>query len=257
MSSGVRSDVKPTGTQWARSALRSREDPGRKVASSPSTWSRPCLTDIFCSSARNYLAYHRSVNFLLNFAYSLIIIRGTRGSYQQWANAVEDPSFTFENLLPYFKKSPNFTAPNLSKLPFGDDISYDASAFSEAGGPLHVSYSDYLQPMTPFINKAMSILGIGTIPGPNSGDLIGSTRMTSTIDQSDETRSSSETSFLRAAIASSSLQIYKNTVAQKILFDTGKKATGVQIRTAGDSYVLSARKEVVLAAGTVSSRRHC
>lgn len=247
----MRSDVNPTGTQWARVALRSREDPGRKVASSPSTLRRPCLTDTFCSSARNYLAYHRSVNSLLNFAYSLTIIRGTRGAYQQWANAVDDPSFIFENLLPHFKKSPNFTAPNLSKLPSGDDISYDASAFSEAGGPLHVSYSNYLQPITPFVNKAMSILGLGSIPGPNSGDLIGFTRMTSTIDPSDEMRSSSETSFLRAAIASSTLQIYKNTVAQRIVFDTSKMAT------AGDSYVLSARKEVVVAAGTVSSRRHC
>lgn len=253
----MRSDLKPTGTQWARVALRSREDPGRKVASSPSTLRRSCLTDTFCSSARNYLAYHRSVKSLLNFADSLIIIRGTRGSYQQWANAVDDPSFTFENLLPYFKKSPNFTAPNPSKLPSGDNISYDASAFNDAGGPLHVSYSNYLQPMTPFVNKAMSILGLGTIPGPNSGDLIGYTRMTSTIDPSDETRSSSETSFLRAAIALSSLQVYKNTVAQKILFDTSEKATAVQITTAGDSYVLSARKEVVVAAGTVSSRRHC
>ena len=257
MISGKTSDVKPTGTQWARVALRSRQDPGRKVPSPPSTWSRPCLTDVFCSSARNYLAYHRSVDPLLNFADSLIIIRGTRGSYQQWANAVEDSSFTFENWSPPFQKSPNFTAPNLSKLPAGENISYDATAFSEAGGPLHVSYSNYLQPMTPFINEAMSILGLGSIPGPNSGDLIGSTRMTSTIDPSDETRSSSETSFLRAAIVSSSLQIYKNTVATKILFDTSKKATGVQITTAGDSYVLSARKEVVLAAGTVSSRRHC
>ena len=111
--------------------------------------------------------------------------------------------------------------------------------------------------MTPFVIKAMSILGLGTIPGPNSGDLIGHARMTSTIDPSDETRSSSETSFLRAAIASSSLQIYKNTAAQRILFDTSKKATGVQITTAGDSYVLSARREVVLAAGTVSLISPC
>ena len=159
--------------------------------------------------------------------------------------------------MPYFRKSPKFTAPDLSKLPSGDDISYDASAFSDAGGPLHVSYSNYMQPITPFIDKAMSTLGLGTIPGPNSGVLIGNTRMTSTIDPSDETRSSSETSFLRAAIASCSLQVYKNTGAQRILFDTSKKATGVQISTTGDSYVLSARKEVVIAAGTVSFRRQC
>ena len=177
--------------------------------------------------------------------------RGTKGSYQKWADTVDDQSFTFENLLPFFKRSPNFTTPNLSKLPLGDNISYDPTAFG-SGGPLHVSYCNYRQPLTPFMAKAMSLLGIKSIPGLNSGNLMGYARVTQTVDPDDETRSSSETSFLRVALASSSLQIYHNTVAKRILFDGNKKATGVMVVTAGDSYMLSASTEVIVAAGVVS-----
>ena len=32
--------------------------------------------------------------------------RGTIGSYQMWADKVEDQSFTFDNVLPNFQRSP-------------------------------------------------------------------------------------------------------------------------------------------------------
>jgi choline dehydrogenase len=155
--------------------------------------------------------------------------------------------------LPFFQKSPAFTPPNYSKLPPGDNVSYDPTAFDPTGGPLQVSYSNYRQPIIPFIENAFITLGVKSIPGLNSGNLIGYSRFTSTIDPKDETRSSSETSFLRNAIATSSLQIYHNTMAKRILFDKRKAATGVEVMTNGDSYVLSAKKEVILAAGVVST----
>lgn len=189
---------------------------------------------------------------MMTDASPLTVCRGTKGSYQQWADKVDDQSFTFENLLPYFQKSINFTAPDYSKLPLGDNVSYDATAFSPTGGPLQLSYSNYRQPITPSVEESMTSLGVKSIPGLNSGNLIGYSRYTSTIDSVDETRSSSETSFLRNAIATSFLQVYHNTAARRILFDGNKTATGVEVATADDLYILSARKEVIVAAGVVS-----
>lgn len=51
-------------------------------------------------SARNYMFYHR----------------GTVGSYQKWADQVDDQSWTFPNILPYFKRSVKFTGPNAQTL---------------------------------------------------------------------------------------------------------------------------------------------
>ena len=73
-----------------------------------------------------------------------------------------------------------------------------------------------------------------------------------TVDPEAETRSSSETSFLQSAISSSPLfQIYQRTLAQRIIFNQNKTAVGVAVSTSGVPYTLSARKEVIVAAGVV------
>ena len=75
-----------------------------------------------------------------------------------------------------------------------------------------------------------------------------------TVDPEAETRSSSETSFLQSTILSSpSAQIYQRTLANKIIFNDNKTATGVAVSTNGVPYTLSAKKEVILAAGVVGT----
>ncbi|KAI0857767.1 oxidoreductase [Xylaria cubensis] len=73
------------------------------------------------------------------------------------------------------------------------------------------------------------------------------------VDPRTATRSSSETSFLQAAAGKTGLKIYPNTLAKRILFDGDKKATGVEVEgsslTSDFSWVISARKEVIVSAG--------
>ena len=81
-----------------------------------------------------------------------------------------------------------------------------------------------------------------------------------TIDPKDQTRSSSQSSFLNQAINSTSIVVYHGTLAKKIIFD-GNKAGGVLVNTSGTEYILHANKEVVLYAGAVRPsalyRVHC
>lgn len=163
-----------------------------------------------------------------------------------------DQSFTWSNILPYFKKSVRFTPPNLDKIgPAGASITYDPDAFSSTGGPLHVSYSNFEQPLGSYLSKGLQRLGLKRTKGPNSGKLIGYSESPFTIDPQTETRDSSETSFLSDAIKKTYIQVYQQTLARKILFDANKQAIGVNVTTAGVSYVLKARKEVILSAGVV------
>ncbi|BCR89569.1 GMC family oxidoreductase [Aspergillus chevalieri] len=61
---------------------------------------------------------------------------------------------------------------------------------------------------------------------------------------------SSQTAFLETTMKNSdSFQTYPGTLAKQVLFDGAKRATGVRVDTAGTEYVLSAKKEVILAAG--------
>ena len=181
-----------------------------------------------------------------------ILRRGTRGSYQKWADTVEDQSFTFDRLLPYFKKSPKYTPSNDLTGRSGLNSSTDAAFFSPTGGPLHVSYSRYRQPFTPFVQSAMSKIGLKSIGGFNGGTLLGYARYSTTIDPKTEKRSSSETSFLQAAVTEQEpVVVYSHTSAQKILFGRNRTATSVLVYTGSEGYILTARKEVIVAAGVV------
>ncbi|MCJ1464216.1 hypothetical protein MMC07_002829 [Pseudocyphellaria aurata] len=158
-----------------------------------------------------------------------------------------------EKNFPFFQKSTDFTPPNYAKRRAGGLVGYDASAFSPVGGPLQVSYSNFWQPLSNYFRKAFVSLGLKPLLGFNSGQILGFSEFTSTLDPRAETRSSSETSFLQAALESSDLQVYQQTLAKRILFDANKIAIGVSVTTSGVSYVLSARKEVILADGVFRS----
>ena len=141
--------------------------------------------------------------------------------------------------------------PNYAKRGPGSSLLYSPDAFSSAGGPLQVSYANFYQPISSYVKLALQKLGLDNIAGLNSGSLLGFSEFTLTVDPSTAVRSSSETSFLQAAIDASTLKVYHRTVAKKIIFDSKKRAKSVLVETAGVKYELSARKEVILSAGVV------
>lgn len=183
--------------------------------------------------------------------------RGTKGTYQRWAEVVGDDSYAFNKILRFFAKSPAFTPPNYAKRREGGVVRFDTGAFDPSGGPLQVSYSNFWQPFSDYVRTGFAKLGFKALSGLNSGELIGSAEFTFTLDPYAQTRSSSETSFLQAAIEKSTIQVYQQTLAKRIIFSENKTATGVQVVTSGRSYFLSAKREVILSAGTVSTRCPC
>lgn len=178
--------------------------------------------------------------------------RGTTGSYQRWADLAEDQSFTFDEILPFFKRSINYTRPNYAKRGLNSQVKIDPSVFSQFGGPLQVSYFNYYLPFSKYVARALQNVGLKEIAGANSGTLLGYTETTATLDPQAETRSSSESSFLQQAIATSKIQIYHSTLANRVLFDGSKTAIGVSVTTAGSTYELFANKEVIVSTGVVS-----
>ncbi|KAB8288833.1 hypothetical protein EYC80_010736 [Monilinia laxa] len=189
-------------------------------------------------SSRNYLLYHRS----------------TIGAYQKWADHVGDQSYTFENLLPYFKRSINFTSPNNDIRLANSTPKYNESAFCPCGGPVKVTYPNWVNALASWYVKALAELGIREAPDFNSGSLLGYQYVQYSLDRDTQTRSSSETSFGRQALTeTTNLNIYKSTLAKKILFDTNNTATGVLVNSGGVEYTISANREVILSAGAFRS----
>ena len=172
---------------------------------------------------------------------------------QQWADTVDDDSYTFDEVLPYYKRSVHFTPPNTNERAANATAGYNAAAFEANGGPLQVSYANYAQPFSSWMNLGMEAIGISEIQDFNTGSLMGAQYCSSTIDPSTEFRSSSQSSFL-ATISPPTLTTYPNTLAKKIVFDGNRKATGVQVRGVfGNTITLSATKEVIISAGAFQS----
>ncbi|KAK4651709.1 hypothetical protein QC762_601080 [Podospora pseudocomata] len=193
------------------------------------------------SSARNFMIYQR----------------GTVQSYQKWAEAVGDESYSWEALQPHFKRSVSFTPPREDLRFKNASAEFNINAFSTTGGgPLQVSYANYANSFSTWMEPALNEIGIGPTQDFNSGSLMGAQYCASTIRPETQTRDSSQTSFLREASGRRNLKVYMTTLAKKIVFDEKKRATGVVVESRPFGlfeYTLKAKREVIVSAGAFQS----
>lgn len=194
------------------------------------------------SSAINTMAYHRA----------------TAGSYQRWADLVGDQSYTYDKVLPYFKKSATITPPDLAKRNAPNaTVRYNDSAFDNAlQGPLQVSWANWVDPAQSWLVRALQVVGQKlSVDGFSSGSLNGGAWVPTTIDPKHATRSTSKSSYLDEKEGKGMLQltIYLHSQASRVIFDKDKNAIGVAVLSEGDEYTISARKEVILSAGVFHS----
>ncbi|KAI6788410.1 alcohol oxidase [Hortaea werneckii] len=190
------------------------------------------------SSARNQMIYDR----------------GSKGSYDYWAELVGDESYKWDNILPFFKRSMHFNPPNVGIRGENATPSYDLEAYSVDGGPLQVSYPNFAMPFGVYGVEAFKAAGLPQANGFSNGDLHGVDHNPFTIDPVSQLRSSSESTFLDHAInAELPLTVYPMTQAMRILFNDGTRATGIHAHSSGMNWKIHARREVILSAGVMHS----
>ncbi|KAL9030782.1 MAG: hypothetical protein Q9196_001132 [Gyalolechia fulgens] len=174
-----------------------------------------------------------------------------------WADAVQNQDWNWDNVLPFFKKSVNFTPPDYTRIDPRFDIQYDEMALAPAGGPLQLSYGNHMFDYGLALQGGFDKIGIHAINGSNAGELIGYGPQTGTINTRAATRDSSKTAFLEPAIHNTDLKVYQTTTAKQILFNKDKKASAVVVEMQGihptAQYTLSARKEIIVSAGAFHS----
>jgi len=178
--------------------------------------------------------------------------RGTIESYQRWADDVGDQSYTFNRLLPFFEKSLNFTPPDNAKRGLNGTPQYDVGTLGTGGQPLDITFPNYALSFSTWIQKGLEVVGVNPIDGFTSGKLLGSSYNIATINQTTGLRESSETAFLQPALGRPNLVVYTHTLARKILFEKST-ASGVLVEMGNQTLTLSARKEVIVSAGSLQS----
>ncbi|KEQ66145.1 alcohol oxidase [Aureobasidium melanogenum CBS 110374] len=192
------------------------------------------------SSARNYMVYNR----------------GTVGTFEKWANDVGDGTWNWDGVYPYYLKSPHFMPANsiLRAANASVGLADDTVSFSKNGGPLQVSYPNFAQSWSSFFPEGYEEVGIPFLEqGISSGHLDGYASVSLTINPTEQTRSSSETSFLHEALAGTNIVVYTHALVKRILFDANKRATSVLVDVAGMQFQINATREIILSAGVFQS----
>ncbi|KAL6155555.1 hypothetical protein ACJBU6_05769 [Exserohilum turcicum] len=190
------------------------------------------------SSARNQQIYHRA----------------TKGWYATMANITGDPAYLWDNMLPFMKKSFSFTPPDITYRAENSSVNFTLSSFDSPGGPVHLSYPKYAQPISSFGPQGYAAAGIKPANGFLDGNLLGYGYWPFTLRPTDSTRSSTESAFLSRTAARTSLKIYQSCMARNLLFDANKRAFGVNVTVAGKRpFVLHARKEIIVSGGFINS----
>ncbi|SEH89149.1 GMC family oxidoreductase [Pseudomonas asplenii] len=165
----------------------------------------------------------------------MIYMRGQAGDYDHWAEQ-GNPGWAWKDLLPLFKRSENH---------FGgaDDFHSDA-------GEWRVEQQRYSWPILDAFREAAAENGIASVSDFNTGDNQGCGYFQ--VNQRSGVRWNSAKAFLRPALKRPNLTILTDVQVDRVSLEGGR-ASAVVARWQGEEHTFSARREIILCAGSVGS----
>lgn len=170
----------------------------------------------------------------------MVYLRGHPHDYDSWA-AAGNVGWSFEEVLPYFKKSED----NLQVNELG-------TLFHGIGGPLTVTHFPHQPALADAVLRAGEELGFHRNLDLNGASLTGVTIAQTT--SRDGVRLSSARAFLRPARNRENLFVMLNTTATKVLINNStKQVYGVEYVQNGQKGTVYVNKEVILSGGAINS----
>jgi len=167
---------------------------------------------------------------------AMVYMRGQERDYDEWARLSGDPSWSWEKVLPVFRKS--------------EDHWRGASEFHGAGGEWRVERQRLSWEILDAFAAAAEECGIPRTEDFNRGDNEGSGKFE--VNQRRGVRWSAAKAFLRPAMRRANLAVRTGCHVERLRMD-GKRVTGVEFAQGGESWYAGARFETVLAAGAIGS----
>ncbi|XP_065371900.1 glucose dehydrogenase [FAD, quinone] [Calliphora vicina] len=177
---------------------------------------------------------------LINF---MLYTRGHRKDYDHWSK-LGNKGWSYDDVLPYFKKSEHIEIEDLRK-----------SKYHGTKGPLNVCYTDYKSKLLKSFLKSSNEMGYN-ITDPNGEHMLGFSRSQATLQNG--RRCSSSKAFIKPIIHRPNLHLPMNSRVTKIVVETSKqsrklKAKAVEFIKNRQKFVIRAKKEVILSAGSIAS----
>ena len=168
---------------------------------------------------------------------AMIYVRGQRKDFDDW-EANGNPGWGYDDVLPYFKK--------LEDHPLGDTKYHSSKGLigiTQMKNGAHKICDYYL--------KGCNELGYKMNDDFNGAEFEGAGIYEANIRRG--LRDSSSFAYLEPVKKRKNLTISHHSIAQKILFDSNKKAIGVDVKVADKLIHFRAIKEVILTAGAVGT----
>jgi choline dehydrogenase len=178
--------------------------------------------------------------------------RTSRGAHDLWANTVKDSAYTYDNMVKFYERTMNFSPPDSRDRGMNATPLYRPTDTVKGGG-LDVTYPSYAQAWSTWVAKGLGAIGLKPANSFIDGNLMGHSWQMTTIKQKTGTRSSSATGYLGPIIGRRNLVIMNGTMAERIIFNNKKEATGVSVTSRGKTFTVQAKKEVILSAGVMQS----
>ena len=166
---------------------------------------------------------------------AMIYMRGQGADYDQWRQMGLE-GWGWDDVLPYFRQH--------------EDIFAGRSEFHGTGGELRVDEPRVRWEILDAFRNAAEQAGIKRADDFNRGNNEGCCYFQ--VNQRNGRRWSAAHAFLKPALARKNLKLITHALVDRILF-AGRDAIGVAILRDGKAETVTARREVILSAGTVAS----
>ncbi|XP_060518439.1 glucose dehydrogenase [FAD, quinone]-like [Cylas formicarius] len=168
----------------------------------------------------------------------MIYNRGNPLNFDRWAE-LGNPGWSYEEVLPYFKKSEN--------VAFGPG----KDRFHGVGGPLAVDITSKTPELQPALFEAFAELGVQEIDYNGKRQIgVGTTQYTLNYNQ----RASTARAFLDPVLHRTNLAVSLRSFVTKLHINKfSKRAYGVEFVKSGKRFISKASKEVILSAGVIGS----
>jgi 4-pyridoxate dehydrogenase len=162
--------------------------------------------------------------------------RGMREDYDHWAAGLGLKGWSFQDVLPYFKRSESWEGKE--------------DTFRGGSGPLTVTRMHYDDPLLEAFIQSTDALGYKRSADYNGREAEGFGPMQTTIRRGK--RWSVASAYLRPAVARGNVTVQTGALASRVLLELGR-AIGVEVQGKGGTEKIYARREVLLAGGVINS----
>ncbi len=167
---------------------------------------------------------------------AMLYLRGQQGDYDEWARLTGDPAWSWDRVLPVFRRS--------------EDHWRGGSDFHGEGGEWRVEAQRLGWEILEAFQTAAEEQGIPRTTDFNRGDNFGSGKFE--VNQKRGVRWSAAKAFLRPAMKRSNLTVLTDSLVQRLRLE-GRRVTGVELVRNGHELFAEARLEMVLCAGAIGS----